>query len=70
MQSDVIMKTDCLFQVEFEVVTGGEVSEARYVLQFELSQLVAFKNIEFIGNFGIIGVDRISVMAVEDCSFT
>ena len=70
MPNDVVMKSDCLFQVEFEALMGGEVSEARYVLQFELSQLVAFKNIEFIGSFGIVGADRISVMAVEDCSFT
>ena len=48
---------------------GGEIGEARYVLQFELTQLVAFKNIQFIGSFGIIGADRISVMAIEDCTF-
>lgn len=60
----------CVFQVKFEAAMGGEMGEARYVLRFELSQLVAFKNIKFTGSFGIVGADRISVMAMEDCSFT
>lgn len=56
-------------QVKFEAAMGGEMNEARYVLQFQRSQLVVFKNIEFVGSFGIVGAELISVMAVQDCSF-
>ena len=58
-----------MLQVKFEAAQGGGLDEPRYVLQFNQSQLVAFKNINFTGSFGIVGAELISVMAVEECSF-
>ena len=58
-----------MVQVKFESAVGGEIDEAKYVLQFRESQLVAFKNIQFVGATGILGAELISLMAVEDCSF-
>ena len=59
----------CVLQVRFEAAVGEDTNEARYVLQFQRSQLVVFKNIEFVGSFGIVGAELISVLAIEDCSF-
>ena len=53
----------------FEPVVSGADGQASYVLRFNGSQLVALSNIQFVGTVGIMGMDTISVVAIEMCSF-
>ena len=59
-----------VLQVLFEPDVNAPVMEkASYVLRFNASQLVALSNIYFIGTLGIVGIDSISVVAIEECGF-
>ena len=48
---------------------GAATEQASYVLRFNASQLVALSNIQFMGTVGIVGIDSISVVAIEECGF-
>lgn len=50
-------------------VNAATTEQASYVLQFNASDLVALSNIHFIGSLGIVGIDSIYVVAIEECGF-